>query len=183
MPHGKKILVAAALLLFTQVPGRAQIATTSDAGSHQRAKAAAKPKVASPLHEAVHALFAVHRFEQTAISPDGKNVAWVETLIGKDGAPDGHTAIYAATVNGAAVPRHISVGPPGTAHAEDNVAWSPDGTQIAFLSDAAKPGQRQLYVEAAAGGPARMLTRVKGFLGAPGWSPDGKRIAQLNQLN
>ena len=176
MLHGTKIFVAAAVLLFTHMSGGA---STSQAGSHPSAKAPAKPQVASPLDEAVHALFAVHRFEQTAISPDGKNVAWVETLIGKDGAPDGNSAIHVAAVKGAAVPRHISAGPPGTAHGEGNVAWSPDGTQIAFLSDAAKRGQQQLYVEAAAGGPARMLTSVKGFLGAPGWSPDGKTIALL----
>src|SRR5437660_5260030 len=94
--HGKKIFVAAAVLLFPQVAGRAQITTRSTAVSHPGTKASAKRQVASPLDEAVHALFAVHRFEQTAISPDGKNVAWVETLIGKDGAPDGHSAIYFA---------------------------------------------------------------------------------------
>jgi dipeptidyl aminopeptidase/acylaminoacyl peptidase len=178
MPRGKQMFVAA-LLLVTQMSGGAKSATTPNAGWQASANASAKRKAASPLDEAAHALLAVHRFEQTAIAPDGKSVAWVETLIGKDGAPDGTSAIYAAAVKGAAAPRQISAGPPGTAHAEGDVAWSPDGKQIAFLSDAAKPGQRQLYVEPAAGGPARMLTRVKGVLGAPGWSPDGKTIALL----
>jgi dipeptidyl aminopeptidase/acylaminoacyl peptidase len=178
IPHAKKIFVAAALLLFTQLPGRAQMAT-SNAGSQPSRKASAKPKVASAVDDAVHALFAVHRFDQTAISPDGKNVVWVETRLGKGGAPDGSSAIYAAAVEDAAVRRDISAGPPGTAHEEGHVAWSPDGKQIAFLSDAAKPGQRQLYVEAAAGGPPRMLTRVKGFLDAPSWSPDGRTVALL----
>src|SRR6202035_3488262 len=54
-----------------------------------------------------------------------------------------------------------------------------DSQKIAFLSDAAKKGQLQLYVTSAAGGPTRMLTNVKGFLSNPGWSPDGKTIAIL----
>ena len=179
MPLGTKTFVAAALLLLTEGSALAQAITTSRAGSQPNAKGLAQPKAASPLDAAMHGLFAVHRFEQTTISPDGKQVAWVETLIGQDGAPSRHTAIYATAVNGAAVPRRISAGPSGTAHAEGGVAWSPDGHQIAFLSDAAKPGQPQLYVTAATGGSARMLTRVKGFLAAPSWSPDGKTIALL----
>src|SRR6266849_4519932 len=179
MMPGKTTLMSAALLLSTQVSGGAQTATHSKARSQPSARQSAKQKIASPLDGAVRALFAVHRFEQTAISPDGQNVAWVETLIGHDGSPDGKSAIYVAAVNGAGVPRHISARLQGTAHAEGNVAWSPDGKQIAFLSDTVKAGQPQLYVGAAAGGPARMLTRVKGFLAAPSWSTDGKTIALL----
>jgi len=178
MPHGKNIL-AAALLFLLQMSGRAQMAPNSKTGSPPSTQASAKQKDTSPLDEAVHALFAVQRFEQTAISPDGTKVAWVETHIGKDGAPDGHSAIYIAAVTGVTVPRQMSAGLPGVAHAEGDVAWSPDGKQIAFLSDAAKPGQPQLYVEAAAGGTARMLTKVKGFLAKPSWSRDGKTIALL----
>ena len=65
------------------------------------------------------------------------------------------------------------------AASESAVAWSPDSKQIAFLSDSGKPGQQQLYIAGAAGGPPRKLTAVKGFLAAPGWSPDGKTIALL----
>ena len=42
-----------------------------------RLKAAEKPKATAPLDEAVNAIFSAHHFEQTAISPDGKKVAWV----------------------------------------------------------------------------------------------------------
>ena len=180
MHERKKIFAAAALLLFTQTSGRAHVAAAwTGAGAQSGARVPVKQTVASPLDKAVHALFAVHRFEQAAIAPDGKQVAWVETLIGKDGAPDGNSAVYAAAVDSAAAPQRISAGSQGTAHAEGSVAWSPDGTEIAFLSDAAKRGQQQLYVRAVAGGAARMLTNVKGFLAAPSWSPDGKTIALL----
>src|SRR5271168_2017151 len=144
-----------------------------------RLKAGEKPRVIGPLDNAVNTLFATHRFEQAAISPDGKYVAWVETLVGKDGAPNGNTAIYLAAREGRAAARRITAGTGGAAHAEGNVAWSPDGKQIAFLSDVVKAGQLQLYVVSSAGGAAKKLTGVKGYVATPGWSPDGKTIAML----
>ena len=134
-----------------------------------------------PADEALRTLFRTHRFEQAAISPDGKKVAWVETVIAKTGAPTGDTTIFvaetAATANTA--PKRIAAGPYDSIHAEGSVAWSPDSKQIAFLSDAEKRGQLELYVTTAAGGTARKLTSVKGFLQSPAWSPDGKTIAIL----
>ncbi|MDP9146860.1 MAG: S9 family peptidase [Acidobacteriota bacterium] len=154
-----------------------------------RLKAAEKPKGKTPTEDVEKTLFATRRFEQTVISPDGKRVAWVETLVGKDGAAFGKTAIYVADAAANATPRRLTVGAAakgessgigaGAGHEEGNVAWSPDSKRIAFLSDAAKTGQRQLYVVNAAGGVARKMTSVKGFLAAPAWSPDGQTIAVL----
>src|SRR5260370_14748926 len=144
-----------------------------------RPRAAAKPAATtSPLNAPMDVVFATKTFEQAAISPDGKKVAWVETLIGKNGAPSGNTAIYWAEAKAGAGPHRITAG--GAADsAEGGVAWSPDSRRIAFLSDAGKRGQQQLYVTDVLGGPARKLTSVKGFLAAPSWSPDGKTIALL----
>ncbi|HYL10018.1 MAG TPA: S9 family peptidase [Candidatus Acidoferrales bacterium] len=143
-------------------------------------RAAAKPQANhSPVAGAMEAVFATKTFEQAAISPDGKRVAWVETLIGKNGAPSGNTAIYLADAKPGAAPRRITAGSGTSDYAEGSVAWSPDSKRIAFFSDAAKRGQQQLYVTGAEGGPARKLTSVVGFLAAPAWSPDGKTIAVL----
>jgi dipeptidyl aminopeptidase/acylaminoacyl peptidase len=121
-------------------------------------------------------LFSGKTFDQTAISPDGSKVAWVESRTG------GTSEIYVSTITGANV-RRVTARKNGAALAEDSIAWSPDSKRIAFLSDAAQPGQAQLYVAGAAGGPATRLTRVKGFLAFPGWSPDGKTIAVLFSEN
>jgi Tol biopolymer transport system component len=39
---------------------------------------------------------------------------------------------------------------------EEAIAWSPDGKQMAFLSDHEKKEQFQLYMAPASGGPARL---------------------------
>ena len=123
-----------------------------------RLKAAERAKPADatgPIHEVEKTLFATRRFEQTVISPDGKRVAWVETLIGKDGAPSGNTAIYISGVEPKAAPKRLRAGAGAGDHEEGNVAWSPDSKRVAFLSDAVKAGQRQLYVENVSGGSGR----------------------------
>jgi dipeptidyl aminopeptidase/acylaminoacyl peptidase len=148
-----------------------------------RAKEAAKPKSSTPLDRVLDTLYAAHTFEQTVISPDGKKIAWVETLVGKNGAPDGNTAIYAADRESGAAPRRITAAALNVARAEGSLDWSPDSQQIAFLSDAAKPGQLQLYVAGALGGPAKKRTTEKGLLATPRWSPDGKTIALLYTEN
>jgi dipeptidyl aminopeptidase/acylaminoacyl peptidase len=152
-----------------------------------RLKAAEHAKPTEPIHEVEKTLFATRRFEQAVISPDGKRVAWVETLIiGKDGAPSGNTAIYVSRVEAKAPPKRARAEVGMGDHEEGNVAWSPDSKRVAFLSDAVKAGQRQLYVAQVTGGDgsatgavAKKLTNVKGFLATPRWSPDGKTVAVL----
>ena len=132
--------------------------------------ASAQPLV--PVDPALAAIAATKRFLQTAISPDGAHVAYVEAL-----AAPNQSAIYIA-------PRtHVGAPPrPGggkTACDEHAIAFSPDSKQIAFLSDCEKKEQLQLYVAPAEGGLARRLTHLKGLLAEPRWSPDGKRLAIL----
>jgi dipeptidyl aminopeptidase/acylaminoacyl peptidase len=137
------------------------------------------PTTASPVEDAIRAMFGVHEFQQAEISPDGKRVAWVETLAGKDGAPSPNSAIYVADIKNPAAAHRITAGFGATAHAEHDVAWSPDSKRLVFLSDAQYPGQLQLYIASAAGGAARRLTQLKGFLQDPSWSPHGKTLAVL----
>jgi dipeptidyl aminopeptidase/acylaminoacyl peptidase len=161
-----------------------------------RLKAVAKPKASGAAQDVIDTLSVTHRFEQTAISPDGKKVAWVEDILEKNGEPSGATRIFLKglrspeepTLVSAAVGKKSVRGPNGELgdgpvyrpHAEGSVAWSPDSNKLAFLSDAVKPGQLQLYVtDLADHGAMHRLTNVKGFLSTPGWSPSGKTIALL----
>jgi dipeptidyl aminopeptidase/acylaminoacyl peptidase len=162
-------------------PSRETTGTKKDV--EKRLKAQEKPKSSTPLDGIMKPLAAAHRFGQTAISPDGAKVAWVEILTGKDRAPTGNTAIYVKNLKTNDPPLRISAGVAGSSHAEGNPAWSPDSHQLAFLSDAGKKDEPELYIVPAAGAAPKKLTQVKGFLDAPSWSPDGKSIAVLFTQN
>ena len=186
------ILIFAAAIFVTAVatpqqqtrkPAKAaaQSAKPASAAAQKPVDPLAAPKIlpGSPEAKAVAAMFGVHEFLQAVISPDGKQVAWVESLTGKNGAPSGDSAIYVAEVKNPKAAHRVTAGAAGSSHDEESVAWSADSKRLAFLSDAEKAGQSQLYVESAAGGGARKLTQLKGYLSHPGWSPDGKTIALL----
>ena len=127
----------------------------------------------SSIDDALDSLYAVRNFKQVAISPDGKEVAWVESLAA------GSSAIYVATPGSTEQPRRISAGDGNTEYAEHDIAWSPDSRKLAFLSDKEGSEQLQLYVAEFTGRSVRQLTRLAGFLASPSWSPDGRQIALL----
>jgi dipeptidyl aminopeptidase/acylaminoacyl peptidase len=120
----------------------------------------------------------VRGFHETAISPDGRFVAWVEDV----SAADGTTAIYLRRI-GAPVneTRAILASNDGRGHKDDGLAWSPDGQTLAFFSDAGPTaGQQQIYViNVNDNQPAFRVTSVKGQLAQPKWSPDSKQLAVL----
>ena len=125
------------------------------------------------VNTVLSALSSTKRFEQAAISPDGAKVAWVEIIAG------GNSAIWVASVRAASADaRQITATTSGPAE-ERGIAWSPDSKSLAFLSDAEKSGQSQLYVSDLSSARPRKLTGVTGFLDLPGWSPDGTTIAIL----
>jgi hypothetical protein len=89
-------------------------------GVHVAGKATLPPKKAedpllnpkldpdSPEAKAVQMMYGVHEFTQVAISPNGKQVAWVESLTEKNGAPSANSAIYVASVSDRKTAHQIS---------------------------------------------------------------------------
>ena len=127
---------------------------------------------------ALQALESVHALDEVAISPDGKRLVYGTAVTGARGGTSVEvSALFLADAHdGSHVQRLTAC--PGTACDEHSVAWSPDGTQIAFVTtDAAE--QAQLAVAAASGAGVHVITRAHGPLDTPRWSPDGKRIAFL----
>ncbi len=119
-------------------------------------------------------------YRETAISPDGRRVAWVEGLDGAGEPSPGHSGIFVADLaRSGGMSRRITAGDGKTGCAEHSIAWSPDGGRIVFLSDHDKVGQLQVYVAPVDGGEAKRLTAASGFLADPRWSPDGGRLGVL----
>ena len=136
---------------------------------------------AAPAHPSVEAALAdlnrLVEIKRVAISPDGQRLAWVEAAPTPAG-PSGRLKIIRLAERSGGAPVRITAGR-GPDHEEDEPVFSPDGERLAFLSDAEKDGQPQLYVADVASGAVRRLTQVAGHLERPRWSPDGKRLAVL----
>lgn len=106
--------------------------------------------------------------EQPALAPDASAVVYVLRTI--DHRSDRNAFhLWRVGLDGSEAHR-ISDGPSDT-----TPAWSPDGTQIAFLRS--RSGPAQVWLSDSDGSAARALTDLPLGAGAPRWSPDGTRIA------
>ena len=75
------------------------------------------------LNPAIDVLFAVHTLLQTEISPDGKHVAWVESL------GQGNSAIRVVDLDQPSIePTRITAAADGDC-AEAHITWSPNSRQ------------------------------------------------------
>ena len=103
-------------------------------------------------------------------SPDGQWLTYVG-LLGQN--PD----VFKMSVDGSRRQRLT------TAEAYDlSPFWSPDGHQIAFLSNrySSYPNQYSLFVMNADGTDQRNILMAPRFQGAPAWSPDGAWLALVD---
>src|SRR5512143_716764 len=139
------------------------------------APATPRPSIDSVLD----ALDQVRSFRSTAVSPDGRRVAYVERIRGRDGNEELSAVDVVAVGAAPSSSKRFTAAADARAHRERDPAWSPDGRLLAFASDAKKERQLQIYVQPAAGGPARRLTNVEGQVSHLRWSPDGRSIAFL----
>ena len=148
--------------------------------------AVAATKGRPPVETVLSTLHDTQDWDAAEVSPDGTRVAWVKKIRDRKGAWK-LAAVEIAEIAenagvgkaGPAAARRITGAADGRAHDEHDPAWSADGKRVAFLSDAAKEGQAQIWIAPAAGGAARRLTHVTGQLNQLRWSPDGRSIAFL----
>jgi dipeptidyl aminopeptidase/acylaminoacyl peptidase len=100
-------------------------------------------------------------------------------------SPDGGRLAYALDVDGGevldilvcdlATDKHCNLTPDTPDSIQPNYAWSPDGSQIAFISDRA--GRFDTYVMPSAGSPARRVLDQAYPDWEVRWSPDGRWLA------
>jgi dipeptidyl aminopeptidase/acylaminoacyl peptidase len=108
------------------------------------------------------------------ISPDGKQILHVLRVPSPLDEPGrSHNEIWLVDAAGKDEPRRLSV----EEHSSWSPRWSPDGSEIAFLSK--RPGDKytQLYILPLAGGEAESPFESSSSIAAFEWSPDGKHIA------
>ncbi len=129
-----------------------------------------------PRRITVDEIVAMKTVSQVALSPDGATVAYVLSTVSKEGEhPRGHIYLVSTDATAEQSPRPFTSGE----GLDGEPRWSPDGTELAFVSDRAEAGKKQLYVIPLAGGEARRLTSEKGGVADPRWSPDGATLGYL----
>lgn len=112
--------------------------------------------------------------DDVQIAPDRTRLAYTLTARSKK-EEHATSALWLARLDHAQSAQQFTSGEARDHHPR----WSPDGKQLAFLSDRAKRGTAQLYTIAVDGGEARALTSTKGkkSVDAFSWSPAGGQIA------
>ncbi|MDX6252930.1 MAG: hypothetical protein QOF10_6290 [Kribbellaceae bacterium] len=103
-----------------------------------------------------------------ALSPDGEQIVYV--LRTSDLDEDANVRNLWRIPAGGGQAQQLTRG-----KADTSPAWSPDGTQLAFLR--AEDGPAQIWLLPATGGEPEQLTKLPLGAGTPVWSPDGTRLA------
>src|SRR6266567_6982912 len=87
-----------------------------------------------------------------ALSPDGKNLAWTQTLASQE-----QPKLWIGAVDGAFADLRFA-----GLHTESDPSWSPDSKTLAFLSTAGERNQSQLWIWSVGRAPKKW-TRLKGY--------------------
>lgn len=114
------------------------------------------------------------RLSDPQISPDGKLIAFVVTVMDKE-TNRGNSDIWIVPIEGGEARRLTS-----SLQADMNPRWSPDGKKIAFIST--REGKPQIWLIDPSGGEATALTNIS--TGATGviWSPQGTHLAFISSV-
>jgi dipeptidyl aminopeptidase/acylaminoacyl peptidase len=134
-------------------------------GRAQDHPAADKGKLLTP-----EASLNIRSISELQFSPDGSRLAFVVTEPPKGTGRARHIWVYDKQ---GGVVRQFTY----SAKGESSPRWSPDGKQLAFLSN--RDEEQQIYVMRADGGEGVAVTKGKRSVKSFEWSPDGKEIAFL----
>jgi dipeptidyl aminopeptidase/acylaminoacyl peptidase len=105
-----------------------------------------------------------------AVSPDGAQVVFAvrSTILSENRT---QIDLWSVRTDGSAPARQVTF----DKASEGSLAWTPDGSRVAFLAD--RDGTRQVWALPIGGGEAVKLTTHPQSIAAFDWSPDGKQVA------
>ncbi|HEX2163966.1 MAG TPA: S9 family peptidase [Thermoanaerobaculia bacterium] len=136
----------------------------------------------SPFESEVMTPYDVARLESVGrveVSPDGRHVAYVLSVPrepwGDESGPAWGELHVVSTADGVSRPfvtGEINVG---------DLAWTPDGSALAFLARRGEDEERALWAIPFGGGEARRVLEHDTGVDAFSFSPDGRRVAFLSQ--
>jgi len=116
----------------------------------------------------------IKRVSDPQLSPDGKTIAFVVTVMDKE-ANRGTSDIWTAPSAGGPA-RRLTASPA----ADFNPRWSPDGKRLAFIST--RSGSAQVWTIDPAGGEATQLTSISTGAAGVVWSPAGTHLAFVSSV-
>jgi dipeptidyl aminopeptidase/acylaminoacyl peptidase len=112
-------------------------------------------------------LYRIHFINDPQVSPDGERVVFVQTIIDEKKKYRSHLFLQESESSECA---QWTNGETKDIHPR----WSPDGKQIAFLSN--RTGKNQIWLISSTGGEGTQLTHCKNGVDSFTWSPDGNNM-------
>jgi dipeptidyl aminopeptidase/acylaminoacyl peptidase len=140
--------------------------------------AAETPAVDPRIESLLSQLDAVQPIRAVAISPDGRQLAWVTEQ-------QGQPAITVAAADGSHPHRVSAAAKPGQC-AESDIAWAPDSRHLAFVSNCSvdltstSVMHNDVYLADTAGAAApSRLAQLRGYVRSLQWTADGRSLGFL----
>jgi dipeptidyl aminopeptidase/acylaminoacyl peptidase len=134
----------------------------------------AMTSIAQTMQQLTEQLGKTVLYGDIALSPDGTNVAWVQSTAA---TPSNQT--YIGKTSGSAPATPVKIPAASGGKADFDPTWSPDSKLLALFSGAGPKEQRQLWTVKADGSDPKKITNLNGYAARPRWSRDGKQIAFL----
>jgi dipeptidyl aminopeptidase/acylaminoacyl peptidase len=125
-------------------------------------------------HETV---WLMKRVGAPVLSPDGRRAVVPVTEPSYDPALQA-TDLWLVSTEAGKAPKRLT----NTKAGESGVAWSPDGSRIAFAAKREGDEASQIYILPLDGGEAWRLTKVATGASGPVWRPDGKAILYQSEV-
>ncbi len=119
-------------------------------------------------------LFRIQRVGDLQISPDGKTVAYVISIVDKNANKTNSDIWLIPTAGGEA--KQLTNSPKADRHPQ----WSPDGKWIAFESN--RNGSLQIFIINIETGETNQVTAISTEASSAVWSPDGKSLAFVSSV-